>query len=134
VTLNWAMQLPDTRDLGGVGANAFLDAFLRGDRDTLPRDPEGSLSQALNLMNDTFVMTRVRSANAGATGLINTLQATGVTDDQLVTQMYLNVLSRLPSDAEKTTALNNLKSGVHKSAAEDLLWSLYNKVDFIFNY
>jgi hypothetical protein len=85
-------------------------------------------------MNDTFVMTRVRSANAGAAGLINTLQATGVTDDQLVTQMYLNVLSRLPSDAEKTTALNSLKAGVHKSAAEDLLWSLYNKVDFIFNY
>ncbi len=134
VTLNWAMQLPDTRDLGGVGANGFMDAFLRGDRDTLPRDPEGSLSQALNLMNDNFVMTRVRSANAGANGLINMLQANGVTDDQLVTQMYLNVLSRLPTDAERTTALNNLKSGNHKSAAEDLLWSLYNKVDFIFNY
>lgn len=134
VTLNLAMQLPDTRDLAGVGANAFMDAFLRGDRDTLPRDPEGSLSQALNLMNDNFVMTRVRSANAGTGGLINQLQANGVTDDQLVAQMYLNVLSRLPSDAERTTALNSLKSGNHKSAAEDLLWSLYNKVDFIFNY
>jgi nucleoside diphosphate kinase len=134
VTLNWAMQLPDTRDLGGVGANAFLDAFLRGDRDTLPRDPEGSLSQALNLMNDNFLMTRVRRANAGTAGLINQLTAAGVTDDQLVTQMYLNVLSRLPSDAEKTTALNSLKSGVRNNAAEDLLWSLYNKVDFIFNY
>jgi nucleoside diphosphate kinase len=134
VTLNWAMQLPDTRDLGGVGANAFLDAFLRGDRDTLPRDPEGSLSQALNLMNDNFVMTRVRRANAGTAGLINQLTATGVTDDQLVTQMYLNVLSRLPSDAEKTTALNNLKNGNRNNAAEDLLWSLYNKVDFIFSY
>ena len=134
VTLNWAMQLPDTRDLGGVGANAFLDAFLRGDRDTLPRDPEGSLSQALNLMNDNFVMTRVRRATAGAGGLINQLTANGVTDDQLVTQMYLSVLSRMPSDAEKTTALSSLKTGNRNAAAEDLLWSLYNKVDFIFNY
>jgi hypothetical protein len=117
-----------------VGANAFLDAFLRGDRDTLPRDPEGSLSQALNLMNDNFLMTRVRRANAGTAGLINQLTAAGVTDDQLVTQMYLNVLSRLPSDAEKTTALNNLKNGNRNNAAEDLLWSLYNKVDFIFSY
>jgi hypothetical protein len=134
VTVNWAMQLPDTRDLGGVGGNAFMDFFIRGDRDTLARSGEGSLSQALGLMNDNFVMTRTRSANAGATGLINQMQAAGVTDDQLVTTFYLNVLSRYPTDAEKTIALNALKSGNHKSAAEDLLWSLYNKVDFIFNY
>ena len=132
--LNWAMQLPDTRDLAGVGGNAFMDAFLRGDRDTLPRSGEGSLSQALGLMNDNFVMSRVRSANAGANGLINKVLANGVSDDQLVTTLFLNVLSRYPTDAEKTVALNSLKSGSRKSAAEDLLWSLYNKVDFIFNY
>ena len=132
--VNWAMQLPDTRDLSGVGGNAFMDAFLRGDRDTLPRSGEGSLSQALGLMNDNFVMTRVRTANAGANGLVNQVIANNSSDDQIVTQFYLNVLSRNPSDAEKTTALNSLKSGNHKSAVEDLLWSLYNKVDFIFNY
>lgn len=134
VTVNWAMQLPDTRDLGGVGANAFMDAFLRGDRDTMPRSGEGSLAQALSLMNDSFVMTRVRSGNAGANGLINKVQASGVTDDELVTTLFLNVLSRYPTDSEKTTALNSLKAGNRKAAAEDLLWSLYNKVDFIFNY
>jgi hypothetical protein len=132
--LNWAMQLPDTRDLAGVGGNAFMDAFIRGDRDTLPRSGEGSLAQALNLMNDNFVMARVRSSSAGANGLINQVLANGVSDDQLVSTLYLNVLSRNPTDAEKTLALNSLKSGSRKSAAEDLLWSLYNKVDFIFNY
>ena len=132
--VNWAMQLPDTRDLSGVGGNSFMDAFLRGDRDTLPRSGEGSLSQALNLMNDNFVMTRVRTANAGANGLVNQVIANNSPDDQIVTQFYLNVLSRYPTDAEKAAALNSLKSGNHKSAVEDLLWSLYNKVDFIFNY
>ncbi len=85
-------------------------------------------------MNDTYVMTRVRSASAGAMALINQMQATGVSDTRLVETFYLNVLSRLPTAAETTTALNSLKAGNHKSAAEDLLWSLYNKVDFIFNY
>lgn len=132
--LNWALQLPDTRDLAGVGANAFLDAFLRGDRDTLPRSGEGSLSQALDLMNDNFVMSRVRSNNAGPNGLINRALASGVSDEQLVRMLYINVLSRYPTDAEKTAALSSLQSGNRKSAAEDLLWSLYNKIDFIFNY
>jgi hypothetical protein len=134
VTLNWAMQLPDTRDLAGVSANAFLDAFLRGDRDTQPRSGEGSLSQALGLMNDSFVMNRVHSASAGPNGLINRVLASNVTDDQLVTTLYLSVLSRNPTDNEKNIALNNLKGASRKAAAEDLLWSLYNKVDFIFNY
>jgi hypothetical protein len=27
-----------------------------------------------------------------------------------------------------------MQSGAHKQQAEDLLWSLYNKVDFVYNY
>jgi hypothetical protein len=44
------------------------------------------------------------------------------------------VLSRLPSNSEKATALAALRSGNRQQKAEDLLWSLYNKVDFLFNY
>ena len=38
---------------GGNGAvNNFLNAFLRGNRDDQPRKRDGSISQALDLMND----------------------------------------------------------------------------------
>jgi len=30
--------------------------------------------------------------------------------------------------------VNLLQSGPRRTRAEDLLWSLYNKVDFVFNY
>jgi hypothetical protein len=33
-----------------------------------------------------------------------------------------------------TAARAQLTSGARTAQAEDLLWSLYNKVDFIFNY
>lgn len=134
VALNWAMQLPETnsRFLAGVGSNAFLDAFLRGNRDDTSRRGEGSLSQALNLMNDTFVMSRIRTANAGPNGLIN--RSLALTNEQLVSTLYINVLSRYPTDAEKSAAYQALQSGDRRQKAEDLLWSLYNKVDFIFNY
>ena len=35
---------------------------------------------------------------------------------------------------ETQIALNKLAKGDRKASSEDLLWSLYNKVDFIFNY
>ena len=134
VVLNWAMQFPETnsRFLGGISSNAFLDAFLRGNRDDTQRRGEGSLSQALNLMNDPFVMNRLRTASAGANSLVN--KSLPLTNEQLVNTFYINVLSRYPTDAEKSTAYQALQSGDRRQMAEDLLWSLYNKVDFIFNY
>jgi len=44
------------------------------------------------------------------------------------------VLSRNPTSTEMTQALNQLQTGNRSQQAENLLWSLYNKVDFVFNY
>jgi hypothetical protein len=52
----------------------------------------------------------------------------------LVKALYLGVLSRYPSDSELTAATASLKGANRAYAAQNLLWSLYNKVDFIFNY
>jgi hypothetical protein len=133
--VNFAMQFPET-DLtpdNGGRVSTFLDAFLRGNRVDVTRSGEGSPSQALGLMNDNFVMTRIRATGTGATAslLANNIN---LPDDQLVTNLFLAVLSRYPTDTEKTQALANLKSGTRSQEAENLLWLLYNKVDFIFNY
>lgn len=136
-TLSWAMQFPEPLNTPGnssatASITALLDAFLRGNRDDEDRRQDGSISQALNLMNDAFVMSRVSSAaSAGANSLL--VKSINLTDDQLVSTLFLNVLSRYPTDAEKAVALNSLKSN-RTQEAENLLWSLYNKVDFVFNY
>jgi len=134
-TVNWAMKLPEPRNTGGNGTAAsatFLDAFLRGNRDDQERRGDGSISQALSLMNDSnFVMARVNS-NA-TTSLI--VKALALPNDQLVNTLFLNVLSRYPTAAEMSTAMQNLQTqSTRTQEARYLYWSLYNKVDFVFNY
>ena len=135
--LTWAMQFPEPRGLPGGTTTAFLDSFLRGNRDDEQRKGDPALTQALNLMDDSFVMTRIRAAGTGAAASL-LAKSLPMTDDQLVNNLYLNVLSRYPAADEKQTSMANLASGSgvagRQQKAENLLWSLYNKVDFIFNY
>ena len=128
----WAMQLPDTT-VGGGGAQAFLDDFLRGDRDENVRRKELTTTQALSLMNDPFITNRVRAA-ALTTGRLATLMATIPDNTQLVDEIYLNVLSRRPTTIERNLAVAKFNTGTRTANAQDLLWALYNKVDFMFNY
>lgn len=136
--VSYAMQLPDVKVMpdGGGDVSQFLDSFLRGDRDSTPRKEEGSILQALNEMNDTFLESRVKSTGTAVTGSnLVALLNSGIPDSQLITQLYLTVLSRYPSATELQTAENYLGTNPsHSQAAEDLFWSLFNKVDFVFNY
>jgi len=134
-TITYAMQFPEPVGIpDGTSGNisGFLDSFLRGNRDDQPRSQDGSILQALNLMNDSYIMTRT-SSTTPATGLLPA--ALKLTNTQLVNTLFLAVLSRYPTSAEMTIALGNLASTATRSTeAQNLLWSLYNKVDFIFNY
>jgi hypothetical protein len=132
-TLSLAMQFPEPLNTPSAGnaVTPFLDAFLRGNRDDEVRSGDGSISQALDLMNDILVMSRVKS-NGPATSLL--VQNLGLPDSQLVNTLFLAVLSRNPTGQEMATALSQLATGNRNQQAENLLWSLYNKVDFVFNY
>ncbi len=55
-------------------------------------------------------------------------------DDVLVQALYVLVLSRPATPDELATAVQLISSGDREQNIEDLMWSLYNKVDFIFNY
>jgi hypothetical protein len=141
--VRWAMQLPEPRGLpdGAAGAvSQFLDAFFRGNREDADRRGDGSIPQALNLMNDNFVMARIRSsARAGINGAEPSLLAANLTkgDAALVEGLFLSVLSRYPSPAELSAATSSLQgtSGtLRRQRAENLLWALFNKVDFLYNY
>lgn len=130
--LSWAMQFPEPSRTPSLRnpITSFLDAFLRGNREDEDRRPDGSISQALNLMNDDFVMSRVRSS--ASNGLL--ARNLSRTDDELINTLFLTVLSRLPTSQERSQAQSALRTGNRTQEAEHLLWSLYNKVDFVFNY
>jgi hypothetical protein len=78
------------------------------------------------------VEARLQSTGANAAPLITKSLNMGNTD--LVNNVYLNILSRYPSSDEMSKAIAALTTANRQQAAQDLIWSLYNKVDFVFNY
>lgn len=149
--INYAMQFPETFGMpvatiqfGAMGVpipptgpppplayvTNFLDSFLRGDNAVNRRSDETRINQALELFNNKFVLDRVKASNPD--GIL--AKSLSLTDEQLVNKLFQAVLSRLPSDTEKNLALSNLQKGSRPEQAENLLWTLYNKVDFLYNY
>ena len=130
--LNWAIQLPEPITGG------FLGYFLPGNRDDQPRRTDGSVQQALALMNDATVLSRIRATGTGSTAsTMQLLVAQGPNDTAIVTNLYMTVLTRPPTDAEVALGLKQLQSGTGATKADkasSLMWALYNKVDFLFNY
>ena len=133
-TFLFAMQAPDvvnTPDNGGA-VTRFINSFYRGDRDLDPRRTDGSVLQALSLMNDPFITSRVVAATAPKNSLLNKYMNAPST--QMINNLYLNVLSRYPTTSEMNAVLPQFQNVQGPAVAENLLWALYNKVDFIFNY
>src|SRR5262249_14253347 len=130
-TMQWAMKFPEPLNTPSAGnaVTPFLNAFLRGNRDDQVRAGDGSISQALDLMNDNFVMSRIKSTGPSGSLLMQNLS---LPNDQLVNKLFLAVLSRPPSASELSSAVGMLTAGPRNQAAENLLWALYNKVDFVF--
>jgi hypothetical protein len=133
-TVQWAMQLPEAspepRSNGAV--NTFLNLFLRGNRDQNARSGEATILQALNMMNNTFITTRLRNATAGST--VNRLLANrDYSDSRVVAELFLSALSRFPTDEELTVGTAALKAN-RVQGAENLMWVLLNKIDFLYNH
>ena len=131
---SYAMQFPDVFNTEGT-TNAFLDSFMRGNRDDQPRRSDGSILQALNLMNASLIENKLTLTGAVASPLIVSSVALNNTD--AVNKLFLTILSRYPSAAEMSIAMGSLPTAsgtARNSAIQDLAWSLYNKVDFVFNY
>jgi len=133
--VRWAGQLPEpTEPRSNGAANNFMNAFFRGNRDTLQRSQGGSILQQLFMMNDAFVLNRTRVAASP-----NLLAVSRITDNnQAVEEIFLLFLSRRPTDYERGAALDHLRTAttaaLRNTALEDLAWAATNKLEFIFSY
>ncbi|MCX7603332.1 MAG: DUF1549 and DUF1553 domain-containing protein [Bryobacteraceae bacterium] len=134
----WAVQLPDTSEPRSNGTSrAFLDAFNRGNRDTLQRNQDGSILMWLTLMNSTFTTNRTRATGTGASPYLASL--VGISpNERVVEDLFLTFLSRQPTEYERGVALKALSrastAAARATAIEDLAWALMNKIDFLFSY
>ena len=92
---SYAMQFPDVVKVPGRRIpSAFLDSFLRGNRDDQPRRQDGSILQALNLMNNNIVENRVNATGSTPSALI--VLNLSRTNTDLVNTLFLTILSRYP--------------------------------------
>ncbi len=124
-----ASQLPDPH----VGADGFLDLFGRPSRESAcecERRSDFSLPQALNLVNGTTISDAV----ADAKGRVAKNVLAGMTDSEMVQDLYLATISRPPTKAESNYALKYLSGGPRTLRAQDLLWALLNSKGFLYVY
>ncbi|MEZ5355219.1 MAG: DUF1553 domain-containing protein [Bryobacteraceae bacterium] len=129
----WAMQLPDPIEPRNDGAAfRFMTPFFRGNRDSFFRIQDGSIQQQLALMNDTWVVNRLRASASGKLRAVAAIES----DDEAVDELFLLLLQRTPDLREKSVALAFLSraAGRRTEFIEDLAWGLVNKTDFLFNY
>ena len=109
---------------------AAIGHISRPDREQFDRQPGGSILQAMMMMNSPFVTRRVMAAN---NSLVDQLVRSTKSSGELVDELYLATLSRHPLPQEKQLAVSWIEKD-RRQGAEDLHWSLLNKLDFVFNY
>jgi hypothetical protein len=114
---------------------AFLRNFeglfkqeFRFDPSLRPDEVEGSISQALLLMNNPVINNRIQ---ARGTNLLARILKAYPKDDDAIRMVYLRALARKPTDREMAKVRAFLrKSGNRTEAFEDLLWALINSTEF----
>ena len=128
--LRFWTEAPTPEEIHDGEAKSFLRTFGQSNREQADRQPGGSILQAMMLMNSPFVTRRVRAE--GGSRVAQLVQSTR-SNGEIVEELYLATLSRPPLPAEKAVALPWLDAD-RRQGAEDLHWSLLNKLDFVFNY
>jgi hypothetical protein len=111
----------------------FLTVFNRPERITAcecARSGGASLPQVLHLANSSEVEDKIAADDGRVARLINTKVPT----EKAVEELYLAALARYPTAEERQVVAEMLKGREPKRVLEDLLWSLLNSREFLFNH
>ena len=123
-----AVQIAD-----GNTSNYFLSTFGRAKRESVCScevDTQPSLSQSLHLINGTTVENKIRQGKT-----IEKLLDAGKSNQEVIENLYVRSLSRMPSKAEIEQLLK-LCGDKKRPIAElqDIYWAILNAREFMFNH
>ncbi len=124
-----AMTLPD-----GSISSSFLELFGRSPRDSgleSERNNRPTAAQCLHLLNSSHIQQKLEQSPS----LQNLLQSKAPPRD-IVSGLYLLVLSRYPTEAEWKSVAEHMKTGerTQREALMDLSWALLNSAEFLFQH
>jgi hypothetical protein len=126
-----AVQIAD-----GNTSNYFLTTFGRATRGTVCScevKMEPNLSQALHLLNGDTTQQRIRQGK-----LVETLLKEKRSPGEVISNLYLTVMNRQPTDMEREKLLAAVEQEKDpakiKETLEDIFWALLNSKEFIFNH
>ncbi|MGA8593175.1 MAG: DUF1549 domain-containing protein [Bryobacteraceae bacterium] len=133
-----ALQLPDT-----AVKSYFLDAFGRPVRQQTRESERTSvptITQALHIINGDTLNNKLRSAD----NVIDKLMKRGLTDEQIVNDLYFASFSYYPKETERAALVKALLSaeqqkvtGVdnpRRDALNDMMWAMLTSEAFMFNH
>jgi Protein of unknown function (DUF1553) len=119
---------PAARFPGRFGVQGlFMEAF-EFDPSTKADEVEGSVPQALMLMNNPAINGKIKGT--GDTILAKILHSYP-DNDEAIKMVYLRALARKPTARELQTCRDFVKATDNRTEAfEDILWSLINSTEF----
>ncbi|HEY2414784.1 MAG TPA: DUF1549 and DUF1553 domain-containing protein [Pirellulaceae bacterium] len=122
-----AIELPDAEY-----PDYFLNTFAKPRRASVcecERAPDPNLAQALHTLNGDVLALKIKDAKSRVSKLV----AAKKPQDEIVEELYLAALSRLPSDEERNASRELLAdSNGEAEFYQDLLWALMNSKQFLF--
>jgi Protein of unknown function (DUF1553)/Protein of unknown function (DUF1549) len=111
----------------------FFRIFGRPVRATVcecERSDEPSIAQALHLLNAPELFQKISHRHGRSRSLSNSSKS----PNEVIEELYLSTLSRLPSAAERDLMLQAFSDLDRRAATEDVLWTLMNSKEFLFNH
>ena len=135
-------DVPAGKRIIEIGSSRFQNAsvayalriFGRPPRTTAcdcERVMEPALPQTLYRMTDSAVLSKLRANN----NRVNQLLKTSKSDEEVLDELFLATLSRLPNADEKTAFTAHRKAESNRlNAFVDVMWALINTREFVLNH
>lgn len=123
-----SISLPD-----GSISSSFLEMFGRPPRDSgleSERNNRPTADQRLHLLNSSHIQRKIeRGPN------ISALVRPGTLQQEIGDELYLSILSRFPTEAERTVlGLYFQHAATRRDAVIDIAWALINSAEFMYKH
>jgi hypothetical protein len=129
-----ALELPDS-----AVESYFLSAFGRPERlitCECERTDEPSMTQVLHIYNGQTLNAKLESKDNRIDELLGESPGGGLSNEQILERVYLETLSRRPTEREAKDLLAVLSDAGadRRLLLEDLYWSILSSREFLFNH